>query len=311
MYAETFLACGSAAGGFIKALHRSQSSRPNIIPLNVRLIRKQLPRHSRSAGNCDEMLEAVMARWNTLGRVVFFVDPDPNSQLLLVRLLAQLHSIQAEHRNLVLMHRGEPWGEMDPGETAMETLIEDRVEAAHLEAASIVWAAYEAPTPEAWPAISSRWGEGLFPFLPAAGNALLEDLPSSDSGLGSSERLVLSTIGKDGATVRDVLRALHVRQANFLDALQIEALLRDLAGGPRPVLASSDGSIDPLSFERGDRHIVLTDLGLQVLKGTIDMIEAHGIDRWWGGTHLTRTECWRWDSEAKRLLKTAPVSVIT
>ncbi|MBM7326118.1 hypothetical protein JS562_23885 [Agrobacterium sp. S2] len=303
MIAETFLACGDAAGGFLKARYRSQSSPPNIIPLNVRLIRKQLSQQSWPAGNFDAMLDELVARWNALGRVAFFVDPDPNSQLVLMRLLSQLHSLNADHTDLRLMHLDEPWGEVSSGETAIGTFIADRVEAAHLEAASIVWAAYEAPTPEAWPEVSTCWGEGLFPFLSSAGKALLDDLPRSDSGLGSSERRVLSTIGKDGASVREVLRALHIQQANFLDACQIEALLRDLAEGSRPILAFSDASIGPLSIEQGNRHIVLTDLGLQILHGAVDLIDAHGIDRWWGGTHLTPTECWRWDHKTKRLQK--------
>lgn len=304
MIGETFLACGDAAGGFLKARHRSQSSGPNIIPLNVRLIRKEISQYSRSPERQDAIMDQIIGRWDTLGRVVFYVDPDPNSQLLLMRLLAQIHSTKADHRNLVLLHRGEPWGGADPENADVEMPSEVQVQLAHLEAAAIVWTAYRAPTPQAWPEVGSPWGQSLFPFLPAAVNALLDDLPRRDSGLGSSERRVMKRIGTEGATVREVLAALHLKQANFLDVLQIEALLQDLAAGPHPVVAASDGLNDnPLSLDQGTRHIKLTDLGLQILDGARDLIEAHGIDRWWGGTHLTGADCWRWDHEAKILLR--------
>ena len=48
--------------------------------------------------------------------------------------------------------------------------------------------------------------------------------------------------------------------------------------------------------------VILTPLALDLIAGKADRIAVNGIDRWWGGCHLTADSCWRWDSTARELV---------
>jgi hypothetical protein len=50
----------------------------------------------------------------------------------------------------------------------------------------------------------------------------------------------------------------------------------------------------------------LTAEGERVLRGESDRVDALGIDRWVGGTHVTTSSLWRWDPAERRLV--APTS---
>jgi len=42
-----------------------------------------------------------------------------------------------------------------------------------------------------------------------------------------------------------------------------------------------------------------------VLAGGADWAKHRAVDHWWGGTHLTEDNLWRWDGEAARLIAPA------
>src|SRR5207247_1269516 len=60
---------------------------------------------------------------------------------------------------------------------------------------------------------------------------------------------------------------------------------------------------DPRAFAR--LPLRLTDTGQQVLDGRADRVALLGLDRWLGGTHLTPTAAWRWDPDARLLVRPA------
>jgi len=45
----------------------------------------------------------------------------------------------------------------------------------------------------------------------------------------------------------------------------------------------------------------LTRDGRALLAGELDRVEATGIDRWVGGTHLRPGDVWRWDTRVRAL----------
>jgi hypothetical protein len=49
-------------------------------------------------------------------------------------------------------------------------------------------------------------------------------------------------------------------------------------------------------------RVSLTSLGKAVLAGGADWTGHHTVDRWWGGTHLTEDNLWRWNGEAEDLI---------
>jgi hypothetical protein len=46
----------------------------------------------------------------------------------------------------------------------------------------------------------------------------------------------------------------------------------------------------------------LTPFGEEVVAGRADRAAHNTIDRWWGGTHLTKDALWRFDAGAQRLI---------
>ena len=56
-------------------------------------------------------------------------------------------------------------------------------------------------------------------------------------------------------------------------------------------------------------EIALTAAGRDVLRCEIDWIALGGSDRWIGGVHLAGADApWRWDSDAKRVVKSERIT---
>ena len=80
-------------------------------------------------------------------------------------------------------------------------------------------------------------------------------------------------------------------------------LLEDLAHGPMPVLMGLDDEIRAIPrerhYERQEAYrrsrLSITDFGKAVLAHEEDFSRHNPIDRWWGGTHLTSDNLWRYD----------------
>jgi len=85
-------------------------------------------------------------------------------------------------------------------------------------------------------------------------------------------------------------------------------VLARLASGPRPLLELASGARPrfppevPAAASFGAQRFRLTPAGREVLAGKLDAIDANGIDRWVGGTHLQNgAKLWRWDRAAGKL----------
>jgi hypothetical protein len=80
-------------------------------------------------------------------------------------------------------------------------------------------------------------------------------------------------------------------------------LLEGLAHGPKPALIGLDDEVRAIPrerhYERQDAYrrsrLSITDFGRAVLAHKEDFSRHDPIDRWWGGTHLTNDNLWRYD----------------
>ena len=177
-----------------------------------------------------------------------------------------------------------------------------RITPAHLEMASAVWQAYRANTPEAFFDLLRR-DFSLFPMLRSVMIDLVEELPSASTGLGSTEMRLLELVaaGYDRTNALFYLRGL--RQRRVFSDWELRLLVAGLAHGPRPALAGLDEEIRGISqesyyqFDDAFRRsrLSITDFGRAVLAHQEDFSRHNPIDRWWGGTHLTNDNLWRYD----------------
>jgi hypothetical protein len=197
-------------------------------------------------------------------RIELWFDPDPNDQLQLACLLDHVRShpetVAKLELRLVSFHLMtiEP---KDPPWAGWSEVPLVNVRPAHVEAASSVWRAYRASTPEAcFDAL--RHDLSAFPLLRPALLDLLQELPWRGSGLGATEMRLLELIsaGFMGTNVLFYLRGF--RQRGVFKEMEIGTLLQGLAHGPQPAIAGLDDELRAIDLENfQDRLTAFSEAG--------------------------------------------------
>jgi hypothetical protein len=172
---------------------------------------------------------------------------------------------------------------------------------AELNTASRSWQAYCSPTPEAcFDLLSSNLS--ALPMLRPTLVELLEELPSGVTGLGATEMRLLEMLAWGFANTNPLFHLRTIRGTRIFGEWECGYLLDGLAFGPKPAVAGLDEELRTLSRENlRDRHpaylrsrLSLTEFGKAIVAHKEDFSRQNPIDRWWGGTHLTNDNMWRW-----------------
>jgi hypothetical protein len=238
----------------------------------------------------------------------FWRGPDANAELLLLWLLDHWRSGSTPTSNFALRPLGMTIGDIDPRELAKPYPFTNEITPHDLKLASRAWRAYRAPTPESWRDLFKVHLVSL-PQLSPCVTALLEELPSPASGLGATERQILKLVARGGVHPSDVLGYRNPHKRRVYEYWKVGALLDGLARSERPAVSGLEEG--PFSLEmhndaaRLQRYkqscLTLTEFGQAVLAGEEDFRRRNPIDRWWGGTHLTNDQLWRWDTKTHSL----------
>src|SRR6185436_8292709 len=112
--------------------------------------------------------------------------PEPNSQLQLVWLLDHLRPHASVISRLSLAQTSKSIGNHRPEEWIVQRPRAVPIHTDHLEIASIAWAGWRAPTPDAWFDLLAQ-DLSVIPRLRSTVEALLEELPRPTTGLGMTE----------------------------------------------------------------------------------------------------------------------------
>jgi hypothetical protein len=258
----------------------------------------------------DGVLDEAVARRRP---VVLWFEHDLYDQLQLLQILAAIAATGVEEARVELLVVGEVpgrpdfrgLGELDARE--LEALWPRRVPltAEVTATAQQGWAALCGADPRAIASFARRGHPGL-PYVGAALKRLLQELPAVGSGLSRSERQLLEAVagGADtpGAAFLECGRR---EQAPYAGDTWAWLRLHELGLGRRPLLQTLSGTRLPLPPPLGDSaaflatRLQLTPAGRDALAGTLDRVEALGIDRWLGGTHLRPGNVWRWDASRR------------
>jgi DNA-binding transcriptional MerR regulator len=227
--------------------------------------------------------------------VVLWFEHDLYDQLQLLQILAGLRDNAG---GAELIQAGDFLGSLTP--EGLESLWPERrpVTTEMLDAAREAWAAFRAPEPSGLEALLGRDTSAL-PFLSAAVRRLLEELPDLEAGLSRTERQLLDALLEGPRTPPQLFVENQAREeALFAGDAWVWKRLADL----EPLVAADTGEALPPPPPLGEprafavTRIALTNLGHEVLGGNADRIDASGIDRWLGGTHLGSGPDWRWDA---------------
>jgi hypothetical protein len=176
-----------------------------------------------------------------------------------------------------------------------------------LEIASVTWQAYRATTPKACFDLLGMDLSAL-PLLRPALFDLLEELPSSATGLGATEMRLLELIARGYSLTTALFYLRGLCQRRVFDSEEIGSMLEGLAHGPRPAVAGLDDGLRTLksSNVRGRdeaykrSRLSLTESGKAIVAHKEDFSRHNPIDRWWGGTKLTNDCLWRWNPALMR-----------
>lgn len=182
-------------------------------------------------------------------------------------------------------------------EREMMLLFESRAEVtpSMKTIAAEVWRAYTSPDPAALNAWIER-DTPDFPFLREGLTLHASRFPSTTNGLGAIEQRALTHIANgfsDFATLFDHL-ASEVPRFGFGDS-EVIRILRTIAWCAVPLLTIAGAPPKAIC--------TLTPAGENVLTGQVDNLAVNDPNVWFGGTHLTRDNVWRFDGT--RLSRTA------
>jgi hypothetical protein len=114
---------------------------------------------------------------------------------------------------------------------------------------------------------------------------------------------MLELIARGYALTNALFHFYQLRQTRIFGEWGYGYLLDGLAFGPKPAVAGLDDALRTLDRENlRDRHpaylrsrLSITEFGRAVLAHKEDFSRHNPIDRWWGGTHLTNDNLWRWN----------------
>jgi hypothetical protein len=177
--------------------------------------------------------------------VELWFDPGPNDQLQLIWLLDYFRS----HPEIVARLRLRCVDYNLITATAEELgrwkVLAVDVTSDELETASVTWQAYRATTPEACFDLLGRDLSAL-PLLRPALFDLLEELPSSATGLGATEMRLLELIARGYERTNALFHLWGLRRRRVFSSLEIGSLLEGLAHGPRPAVAGLDDELRTL-----------------------------------------------------------------
>jgi hypothetical protein len=178
--------------------------------------------------------------------------------------------------------------------------LQEPVTRGQLALAAEAWGAFRAPTPELWQTLLGRDLSPL-PFLDQAVPRVVEELPGRDS-LSRSERQILTALASGITTPPALFGAVQrTEQAVLMGDWSFWGLLDGLALARVPLMDGLEGApFRPeganLSKSYFQNDLALTSFGEAVLEGREDNTAMNEIDRWWGGTHLTKDRLWRFDA---------------
>lgn len=164
------------------------------------------------------------------------------------------------------------------------------------------WAAFRQSTPEALDELR-RDDTSAVPFLNAALKRFLEEYPGEHDGLSRSERRLLEIASSGPIDLWTAFVQMHDHEtAYYITDLSLLSLIREFSRLDPPLIAIAGTLLDERRIPKGT--MTITDRGRELLAGTIDRVATYGIDRWFGGVHLTSDGVrWRWSAAEQRIVR--------
>lgn len=229
--------------------------------------------------------EQTLESARSASEVVLWFEHDLYCLVHLVHLLQRFAQTRVS-----LVWSPTPLGELDEG--ALHLLFESRaaVSPTMTRIASAVWRAYTSPDPT----MLNEWLTHDTPDFPFLRDGLMlhaSRFPSLANGLGAIEQRALGHIAAgftDFAPLFDRLNT-EAPRFGFGDA-EVFRHLRSMAWCAVPLIN--------LAGQPPKALFTINIAGENVLRGKVDDTTINDPDAWFGGTHVTKSQLWRFDGVA-------------
>jgi hypothetical protein len=234
-------------------------------------------------------------------RVSLWFEQDLYDQLQLIQILDEMSKPHGRDEGLFVMQSPYHIGAYTPETVGCLREVEQEVTIDQRAIARAAWIAYRQPQPGAWAALLEA-GLDALPHLKPAIARSLQDLPMPGTGLSRTEAEILLSVSKGADAPHILFRVVQqLEQAAFMGDQSFWRWLDGLAFAPVPMISGvRQGGIAAARTREELRayltaSLSVTDAGRAVLAGKADFTALNPIDRWLGGTHLTKGNVWRWD----------------
>lgn len=239
-------------------------------------------------------------------RVVLWFELDAHDQLILLRCLAYF----AEHglpQRLELVSVGDfpgaqrflGLGQLPPEALRLLWERRRRLDHRHVQLAQQVWQAYRAGNPQRLAQFLHE-DTSLLPELHTALHRQLRELPSLHTGLGATQEILLATLARfDNIKVARMIGETFVARDAWsgIGDSGLDYELRQMEQAREPVFIR-----EHLGSMREDT-IVITELGRQVLAGSVNWLSLQPPPRWIGGVCIAPGQPnWHWDERVRNVV---------
>ena|SRR5262245_27236 len=245
--------------------------------------------------------DAAIRRHDRYARVELWFEHDLYDQLQLIQILDVLSGL-GRADGVFLVQAEDYLGPMSAQALRSLAPSSRAVTAPQFAAAKCAWRAFTADTPDALAPIATEVSP--LPYVPAAVRRLIAELPAVGSGLSLTEERTLRALAASPDKVWQLFKTTQEQEdARFLGDTSFFRRLDGLtfctapliAGLPFPSRRCAQGARHPDYRGFAQSEITLTEAGRAALAGNLDHARENGIDRWFGGTHLTAQNLWRRD----------------
>jgi hypothetical protein len=242
--------------------------------------------------------------------LVLWYEHDLFDQLNLIQLLSWMTSWLPAATTVSLVEIGsfpgrpafKGLGELTPSDISSLLDMRQPVSSERYELAVRAWAAFRQPTPEAVDALRQQDNIAM-PFLSAALKRFLQEYPWTSDGLSRCERRLLAIAASGPVDLWTAFLQMHEGEtAYYITDLSWLGMLREFSRCTPPLISVADIPLDADRIPHG--KLAISDDGRAILNRAADRVAVYGIDRWFGGVHLTdRDGEWRWDEQADRMTR--------
>ncbi|MCH9739948.1 MAG: DUF1835 domain-containing protein [Epsilonproteobacteria bacterium] len=245
---------------------------------------------------------ATLHAFRKYEKIVLWFEHDLYDQLQLIQILDWFAKYASDSTSISLICPDKHLGVCSP-EKLQELLLynKEQVTHNHFIVARKAWAAFTSPNPKAWSKLLHDDISAL-PFLRFAVTRMLEEYPNSINGLSRTAHQALLIIAREEVhSPQEIFeRYQKTEQRRFMGDVLFFNILQNLV--QKKLLNSTEDG----------KHLELTPLGTDVLKGERNWLHQGNIDFWLGGVHFHSENVWCWNIESQRVVRfrqTTPLQI--